>query len=185
MGGRSAVPYEPVDAAVAEANAPWWAQSVASSLGSEPAAAAPEAGLLAPYRGQPPAVRHARLDFERAARTVPLARLQGALADQLLQDGGQAFAQRVARIFAWAAPWLRNEIVAELLIGCGPCARAGWPTEGDCSVHTLAELALARTPGAPNQIAELCCRFPALAMALDHADLANVVVRLARPSEPT
>jgi hypothetical protein len=172
--------YEAVYVSAVESNAAPWAEAVAPPSGSEQVALLPDAGLPAPHPGRARPVRQVRPDFEQAARAFPYALLRQALADQLRQDGCGAFARRMARIFARAAPWLRNEIVAELLIGCGPCASTRWPSDGDCSVEALAELALAQTPGTTHQIAELCCRFPVLALALDHVDLADVLTRLAR-----
>ena len=174
------MPYESIDGSIAETDAPRCVETAVPPIESEHAAVSPDAGLLAPYRGEPRALRHARRDFEQAARTIPRTLLRGALADQLMHDGARAFAVRIARIFVRAAPWLRNDIVAELLIGCGPCANAHWPSDGDCNVEALAELAFERRGGTTHQIADLCCRFPALAVALDHVDLADVLARLAR-----
>ncbi len=149
----------------------------AASTDFQCASAANLRELMLPYRSTPRPLQSARRDFEVAARAIPRSIVEQALSTQLSQDGGRAFAQRVARIHSKAAPCRRNEIVALLLIGCGPAALVV-QAYADCSVEALAAQAAERGGDSARHIAELCVRTPALALALDHVDLAEVLGRL-------
>jgi len=178
------VPYDRSDESLAVVDSTPAAGVAAQPFESECTGLSGLRTLLLPYRDLPRPLQGVRRDYEIAARAIPRPIVEQALSVQLLQDGHNAFAHRIARMHSKADPWQRNEVVALLLIGCGPTALA-LDTFNDCDVETLARQAVARTVDTARQIAELCSRLPSLPLALDHVDLAEALGRLLTWAAPS